>query len=270
MWCKKILDVGMLQTVQWVGQTFLDAIFPRTCFICGTPDSFDPLERNKSLCAVEQIVTPYFCASCCKNIHTIDSPLCVQCGLPFISRHGQDHLCGDCIENKKYFRMARASGVYDGTLLEAIHLFKYGKKRCLARPLGMLLQDTFFRFWDTQWIDLIVPVPLHIERLRKRGFNQPLLLFSRWATTEKIPYNPHVLKRPKRTVPQTNLSKKERKKNIRGAFQVMSPAAIKGKRIVLVDDVYTTGFTANECARILMKGGAAVVDVLTLARTVEK
>jgi ComF family protein len=166
--------------------------------------------------------------------------------------------------------MARASGVYDGTLMEAIHLFKYGKKTRLARPLGMLLQETFSRFWDNQWIDLIVPVPLHIERLRKRGFNQALLLFSKWATTEDIPYDPRVLKRPKKTVPQTNLSRKERKKNVRGAFEICSPVAIKGKRIVLVDDVYTTGFTVNECARTLMNAGAAVVDVLTLARAVEK
>ena len=119
-------------------------------------------------------------------------------------------------------------------------------------------------------IDLIVPVPLHIKRLRKRGFNQALLLFTKWATTENIPYDPHVLKRPQKTVPQTNLSRKERKKNIRGAFEIRSPVAIKGKRILLVDDVYTTGSTVNECARILVQGGAAMVDVLTLARAVEK
>jgi ComF family protein len=260
----------MLNPLQKLSRAFLNAVFPHTCFVCGAYYRFDPLKENQSLCMVEQLTAPYFCASCRQKISTIDSPLCVQCGLPFISRQGQDHLCGDCIENKRYFRMARASGVYDRTLLEAIHLFKYRKKTRLARPLGMLLQETFFRFWDRQMIDLIVPVPLHIKRLRKRGFNQALLLFAKWATTENIPYNLHVLKRPKRTIPQTNLSRKERKKNIRGAFEIPSPATIKGKRIVLVDDVYTTGFTVNECARILMKGGAAVVDVLTLARAVEK
>jgi ComF family protein len=260
----------ILNPLQKLGKAFLNAVFPPTCFICGAYDQFDLRKRNENPCVVEQITSPYFCASCRQKISTIDSPLCVQCGLPFISRHGEDHLCGDCIENKKYFRMARASGVYDGALLEAIHLFKYGKKTRLARPLGMLLQETFFRFWDKQMIDLIVPVPLHIKRLRKRGFNQALLLFAKWATTENILYDPRVIKRPKKTVPQTNLSRKERRKNIRGAFEVRSPETIQEKRILLVDDVYTTGSTVNECARILMRGGAAVVDVLTLARAVER
>ena len=260
----------ILNPLQKLSKALLDAIFPHTCFICGTYDRFDPLERNDNLCVVEQITSPYFCPSCRKNIHAIDSPLCVQCGLPFISRHGEDHLCGDCIDNKRYFRIARAFGIYDGTLLKGIHLLKYGKKTRLAGPLGMLLQETFSRFWDKQMIDLIVPVPLHIKRLRNRGFNQALLLFSKWAAIDGIPYDPRVIKRPKRTIPQTNLSRKERKKNVRGAFEIRSPVAIKGKRIILVDDVYTTGSTVNECARILMKGGAAVVDVLTLARAVEK
>lgn len=162
--------------------------------------------------------------------------------------------------------MARASGVYDGPLMEAIHSFKYGKKTGLAIPLGKLLRETFFRFWDSQSIDMVIPVPLHIERLRTRGFNQALLLFSWWAEAANIPCNLRAIKRLHKTVPQTHLSKKERKKNIRGAFELRFPETIKGKRILLVDDVYTTGATVNECARVLIKGGATAVDILTLAR----
>jgi ComF family protein len=260
----------MLKPLQSLSRALLNTVFPPTCFLCGTSHRFDSLNKNQTLCAVEQLTASYFCASCRKEIYTIDSPLCVQCGLPFISRRGEDHLCGDCIEHKKYFQMARASGVYDGTLMEGIHLLKYGKKTRLARPLGALLRETFFRFWDKQSIDLLIPVPLHIQRLRERGFNQTLLLFARWAEAENISYDPLVLKRPQKTAPQTNLGKKDRKKNVRGAFELRSAELIKRKKIVLVDDVYTTGSTVNECARVLMKGGAAVVDVLTLARAVEK
>ncbi len=260
----------MLKPLQRLGRAFLNTVFPPTCFLCGTSHRFDPPNADQTLRAVEQLTAPYFCASCREEIHTIDSPLCIQCGLPFISREGEDHVCGDCIETKRYFRTARASGVYDGALMEGIHVFKYGKKTRLARPLGTLLKETFFRFWDKQSIDLMVPVPLHIHRLRERGFNQALLLFAKWAESENISCDPLVLKRPQKTAPQTNLGRKERKKNIRGAFELLSPETIKGKRILLVDDVYTTGSTVNECARVLMKGGAAVVDVLTLARAVEK
>jgi ComF family protein len=152
--------------------------------------------------------------------------------------------------------------------MEAIHMFKYGKKTSLCRPLGLLARETFFRFWDVSAIDLLVPVSLHVKRLRERGFNQAHLLIRRWAKEEEIPFDGRALSRDRWTEPQTSLSRTERQKNIRGAFSVRHSEQIKGRKILLVDDVYTTGATVNECARVLMKAGAQRVDVLTLARAV--
>jgi ComF family protein len=152
--------------------------------------------------------------------------------------------------------------------MEAIHAFKYGKKVSLSRPLAALARQTFLQFWDTDTIDLLVPVPLHLERLRERGFNQTHLLIRRWAKLDQIPFDGLVLSRTRWTEPQTALSRKERQENIKGAFAVENPEKIEGRRIVLVDDVYTTGSTVNECARVLMAAGAEFVDVLILARAV--
>lgn len=152
--------------------------------------------------------------------------------------------------------------------MEAIHRLKYGRHTSLSRPLGALVGDTLFRFWDVNSVDLLVPVPLHLKRLRHRGFNQAHLLIQRWAKHDGIPFDGLTLLRNRWTEPQTALSRKERKKNIKGAFVVKTRDRIEGKKIVLVDDVYTTGSTVNECARVLMSAGAQIVDVLTLARAV--
>jgi ComF family protein len=152
--------------------------------------------------------------------------------------------------------------------MEAIHLLKYGKKTSLSRPLGALAKETFFQFWDTNTVDLLLPVPLHIKRLRERGFNQAYMVIRRWAKREGIPFNGLMLSRSRWTEPQTNLARTERWKNVKDAFSIRHPGEIKGQNILLVDDVFTTGATVNECARVLMKAGAESVDVLTLARAV--
>jgi ComF family protein len=152
--------------------------------------------------------------------------------------------------------------------MEAIHLLKYRKKTSLSRPLSTLARETFFQFWDMDGIDVLVSVPLHVKRLRERGFNQAHLLIRRWAKQEEILFDGLTLFRSRWTEPQTTLSRTERQKNIKGAFSIRHPEKIKGRKILLVDDVYTTGATVNECARVLLKAGAKFVDVLTLARAV--
>jgi len=188
--------------------------------------------------------------------------------MPFVSRHGQNHTCWECLTEKRYFRKARAFGVHTGSLMEAIHKFKYGKKASLARPLAAFLKETFHHFWGGDNVDLLLPVPLHIKRLRERGFNQAHLLITKWAKKEGVAFDGLLLFRKRWTEPQTHLNRKEREKNIRKAFCVKDPERVRGKKILLVDDVYTTGSTVNECAKVLMKAGAEWVDVLTLARAV--
>lgn len=199
---------------------------------------------------------------------SIVSPLCSRCGLPFISRAGEDHTCLECLTEKRYFRKARAFGVYQGTLMEAIHRLKYRGKTSLSGPLGVLAKETFCQFWGAGSIDLLLPVPLHIKRLRERGFNQAYLVNRKWARLEGIPFDGFTLSRSRWTEPQTSLARTERRRNVKGAFSLRHPDRVKGQRILLVDDVFTTGATVNECARILMKAGAEYVDVMTLARAI--
>jgi ComF family protein len=196
------------------------------------------------------------------------SPICSRCGLPFVSREGEDHTCSECLTERKYFRKARAFGIYQGALMEAIHQLKYGGKTSLSKPLSTLAKETFYRFWDASSTDLLLPVPLHIKRLRERGFNQTHLVNKKWARLEGIPFDGLTLSRSRWTEPQTSLARAERRKNVKGAFSLLHPDRVKGVRILLVDDVFTTGATVNECSKVLMKAGAESVDVLTLARAV--
>ena len=152
--------------------------------------------------------------------------------------------------------------------MEAVHGLKYGKRIPMALPLAAAVRKTFFEHWSSEKVDLLVPVPLHIKRLRERGFNQAYLLVMRWAKRDGVCCDGRLLRRVRWTEPQTTMNRKDRRKNVKGAFAVNRPEAVRGKRIVLVDDVYTTGSTVNECAKVLKKAGAEEVDVLTLARAV--
>jgi ComF family protein len=196
--------------------------------------------------------------------------------MPFKSRQGQDHRCGECIISPKKFRMARAPLVYEPIMTEVIHCFKYRGKIQLAQPLGELLLTAFMLFWDKDSIDAIVPVPLHPKRLRNRGFNQAYLLIRDWPSMaasrffDPLPWRIErdVLIRKVPTGPQTALGRSDRAVNIKNAFELTGQEKITDKRILLIDDVYTTGATASECAQLLLNRGAQQVDVLTLARAV--
>jgi ComF family protein len=190
----------------------------------------------------------------------------------FKGRSGVDHLCGRCLEQTPPFHMARAAFAYDRSLVDVIHCFKYKGKTRLAGPLGVLLWRTFCRFWGDETVDLILPVPLHGKRLRQRGFNQSDLLVRGWKNLARRPDLPPiasgVLRRTRTTRPQAGLGRREREANIRAAFRVRYPDRVRGRHVLLIDDVITTGATVGECARQLLASGAGRVDVLALARVI--
>jgi ComF family protein len=211
---------------------------------------------------------PSFCLDCWETISLIDGPCCPRCGKPFASAaalsHSPGHLCGDCRKRLPRFDQAVAAGWYEGVLAEAIHLFKYRGKTLLARPLGGLLVNAMNRLPK---LDGLVPVPLHPSRLREREFNQALLLCDYLKAETGLPVIYDGLERVRETPPQIGLSHKDRPRNVRRAFVTKRPERIEGRRIALVDDVFTTGATVNDCARALKKAGAERVCVLTVART---
>jgi len=186
--------------------------------------------------------------------------------MTFKSREGEDHLCGRCLDRPGAFNRARAAGIYDSTLKAAIHAFKFKDQVVLARPLGRLLLDTYRRYWTTGEIDVVAPVPLHRQRFRQRGFNQAYLLVRRWALPQETAVIRDLLVRTRATAPQTGMDRRQRRKNIQNAFSVNRRGQSAGKRVLLVDDVLTTGATVDACADALMRDGAGRVDVLTLAR----
>jgi ComF family protein len=177
------------------------------------------------------------------------------------------------------FSAARAAGFYEGGLRTAIQQLKFHGHDALAQPLGRFLWQTLGRHWNPAQIDRVIPVPLHPRRLRERGFNQAAVLVREWprlAKQEGSPVPPgwidrHTLQRRRATRPQIGLKREERVANLRYAFQVNSRAPVsvlKNQRVLLVDDVMTTGATADACARALLSVGVADVRVLTLARAV--
>lgn len=260
-----------------------DVLFPAQCLVCGAFFHNDSHQRNGLPAAVfqagtapdfEKVMAPFLCRLCSKDFVAAVSPLCTVCGIMFQSREGQDHICGECLTSPKLFGMARSLGAYERALLAVIHRMKYAGKVQVARPLGALLFFALIRYWQPGSIDLAIPVPLHSKKIRTRGFNQSYLLVRGWESMDAalnieqpfIKVDGRALIRERWTEPQTGLGKKKRLANIKNAFGVSESAKIEGKRILLVDDVYTTGATVNECAKVLLGAGARRVDVLTLAQ----
>lgn len=242
-------------------QKILNLILPANCHICKLP--------------VKEWSNPYICRICWKKIRFIDGPVCPRCGIPFKSSvtliRSPDYLCGTCRKQKFYFTKASALGYYEGTLSETIHIFKYEKKQSMARYMNSLISGSILH--GIAKADIIIPVPLHKKRLKERGFNQALLIVHHIANSiVGAGFKPAPtlsidgLLRTRWTRPQIELSREERLRNVKGAFAVRDGISFKGKKLLLIDDVYTTGATVNECARVLKKAGAKEVVVFTIAR----
>jgi len=210
-----------------------------------------------------------FCSNCLSEIRWIEPPFCSICGVPFISGEGENHPCGGCLTHRRYFTMARALGAYQGSLQEAIHRWKYEGKTYLTSFFAKWMAEGLNRYWEPDSFDFLIPVPLHRQRLRERGFNQVLLLAKEISFQTGIPYRKTILQKKKPTIPQVTLSGLERERGLRGAFHVIGKQGLAGKSVLLVDDVYTTGATVNECSKVLRRGGAKRVDVLTLAHAIK-
>jgi len=183
---------------------------------------------------------------------------------------GPDHLCGRCLLKEPPFDAARSYGVYEAVLHDAVHAFKYGGNLTLGEQLGRLMARHEYPSFRIRDYELLVPVPLHPRRLRQRGFNQSVLLAREISKHRGIPLDFLALRRVIDTESQAGLKKDERRSNMKKAFSVPDPERVRGRRILLVDDVHTTGSTLGECAKTLLRGGAESVGALTLARAIQE
>lgn len=189
---------------------------------------------------------------------------CVQCHAPFLNPFPLDAegRCALCRRGVRGFDAAYSFGFYDGELRELIHLFKYGRIQTLAKPLGRLLALALPR---EQEFDVIVPMPLHWRKRWQRGFNQSALLASELSRRTNIPVK-NALRRIRFTSAQAGLTSSKRRLNVSGAFRAAQKHSLDGKKVLLIDDVMTTGATAASCARALKMTGAREVTLLTVAR----
>lgn len=270
------------------GAALLEAVFPRTCLSCGVflgPRGAAAFRAGREAlagfpppapdgAAYRAALDGFLCAACAADFEGLAAPFCVRCGGMFPSRAGANRTCGGCLAQSSPLGMARSLGRYAGSLRRAVQQLKYRGRRELADPLGGLLLEAFRHHWAREEVDLVLPVPLHPRRERRRGFNQSALVVRSWArdlsrrgaSGPAVAADGKVLARPKATPPQTGLGAADRRRNLRGAFRVAQPRAVAGRHVLLVDDVYTTGATAQACARVLAAAGARRVDLLTLAR----
>ena len=234
-------------------EALLDLLFPPACISCSShkiPDS--------------QIM---LCQTCREELKPISGPLCSCCGIPFTAATNTDHLCGLCLTNHYHFDRARAVLHYNPPLTGIISRFKYhGQRTGLKTFRALQLQNS--QLTEIARPELIIPVPLHRKRLQERGFNQALVLARTFYPEERRLVDFSTMIRQRHTNPQTGLSGKDRRRNLKNAFLVTNEEKVQGKRVVLVDDVFTTGTTVSECARVLKRAGASEVNVLTLARVV--
>ena len=234
----------------------IDIIYPPRCHIC-----LEFLGKNRTQDGLS------LCKGCFEGLSPITPPLCPVCGRPFKTGLHENHLCEDCLRKRPLYYRAGAPYLYEEKVMEAVHSFKYGGRTSLGHTLGSLLA----RFAE-QWLPeaenpLIMPIPLHPRKLRERGFNQSLVLARHVASRTGFELDFLTLRRIRYTLPQAGLKGSERRRNVRRAFELTGQKAVKGRTVLLVDDVATTGSTLNECARVLIRAGAERVNCLVLART---
>ena len=234
-----------------VVKALLDLLFPPLCLGC----------RG----AVGQAG---FCAACWSALTFLDGPGCACCGLPFAVALEGETFCAGCLAKPPAFDKARAILAYDDNSRSAILALKHADRLDLVPGFSRWLSRTGRTLLDD--CDLIVPVPLHRFRLWRRRYNQSAELARRLAGDWKRTYEPFALVRSRPTPSQGSMTgAKARRRNVLGAFKVPDPGKIKGKRVLLLDDVLTTGATVEACARALKRAGAARVHVLVLARVVK-
>lgn len=227
----------------------LELLLPPDCLLCA-----QPLTSSSST---------NLCPDCFSQVTPIGAGHCTCCAQPFRSP-SSNHLCGICLQQPPDFSVVHAAGLYQGTIKEAVQRLKYRGQLTLAKPLSGLVLTSLTEQDKTFIPDKIIPVPLHIKRLRKRGYNQALEIARPIAKSLNVPLDVKMLQRARNTPHQQGLSAKDRRKNLRNAFTLTRmPAA---EKILLIDDVMTTGETLRECSRTLMNSGAQEIRAAVAGR----
>lgn len=228
--------------------TILDLIYPRRCLLC---DDLIEINNKENICSKCSVTKMY-----------LSDNICIKCGKPL--DNSSNSMCFDCSKNKHLFTQGRALWEYNHQIKESIYRYKYCNRKDYGPAYAKEMAKFFYKYIDWS-IDIVTCVPLHKERLKNRGYNQSEII-SRFLGQElKIQTNNKLLKRENNTKPQKDLSDIERINNIEGAFCYNMEYDCSYKNILIIDDIYTTGSTINECSKVLLNNKANNVYFLTLA-----
>lgn len=237
----------------------LHLLYPAVCPSCPKdPEDGPHVTETGNSSRPANLYTAPICDECWSTIKPLAGHLCKICAKPI---EADISMCGECFMELPYYRKLYPYGRFDGALREAIHQFKFSNIKRLSRPLSDLLLSM-----ELPEADLIVPVPLTKKRLIERGFNQSLLMAVNLSKRMDTPVSWDTLLKTRETGHQTGKPRKERLQALKNAF--VAAKSVEGKRVIVVDDVYTTGATMNECAMTLMEGGATDVYAVVLARAI--
>ncbi|MBU0548408.1 MAG: ComF family protein [Candidatus Omnitrophica bacterium] len=230
-----------------------DLIYPNLCLTC----------KNRIVPAKGQNLV---CAQCWEKIEKNLPPFCASCGRRLDKLSLAKNICSNCLKFKFHFDRAFSPCTYTGIIKKLIHEFKYSGKDYLGEPLGDLM-NKFIKDYrlPIEYIDFIIPIPLHKSRMREREFNQAQILSEQIAKEFNTKILPDALVRTRPTRTQTELAFEERRKNVEKSFTVNDVRSIKDANLLLIDDVLTTGATSSEAARVLKDSGARIIFVMTLA-----
>lgn len=243
---------ALAQSLQKHFEVGLAFFYPESCQVC----------RTEHATAGDGFV----CARCRSQVRFIEPPFCERCGLPYPGDFTAPFECANCCEMKLHFSSARSAVVAHSVVREVVHRYKYQRALWFEPFLSNLfLCQALPALHRPDW-DFIVPVPLHAVKHREREFNQAERLAARLSAASGIPLNSKWLRRIRPTATQTLLTRQQRAANMRGAFAVRPGVQLDGERVILVDDVFTTGATTSACAEVLRAAGAGDVCVWTMAR----
>jgi ComF family protein len=242
----------LLDSVQRIGGAVADFVFPRLCGEC-----------NQRILEPKRLV----CCHCEAAMEPLRLPLCPTCGCEDADAGS---MCNDCPEGDVHFEAARAFTGFFGTAETLVEKLKYSGRTEYAPTMARPMARVCFTEYKKVGFNVVAPVPLYSTRERERGFNQAKVLADSLAEQLFLPVNQNLVKRIRPTATQTSLTRKERAKNIKDEFSIPTPDDVAGKTILLVDDVYTTGATLNECAGALKSAGAEAVYCIAFARALFK